>query len=407
MKTVDEARRDILARIERLSSVRVLLPQALGLVLAEPVLARSDNPRFTNSAMDGYAVRWTDVEAVAGGGRVRLPVAFEVAAGDEGDYSLPPQAAARIMTGAPLPASADTVVMREDTDESSRSAVIVLNVPEAGKGANIRFAGAFYKAGEPLLRAGQEIGPAAIGLLASEGLCALSVVRRPRIAVVSTGDELVDLGEPIGPGQIRNSSAYMLQALIRKAGGEPVVCGIGRDTVDSCRARFEEALGSADMVVSIGGVSVGDYDVVRAVLDELGADIGFWKVKMKPGKPLSFGTVGDTPMIGLPGNPVSSYVCFYQFVWPAIRRAAGHAEAGRLDWVRARLTENVRSPAWRADFQRGVLTSDGAEPTFQPFPDQSSANQMSSAVANAFGIVPEGVGSMEAGEWLEVERIPG
>ena len=402
--SVEQARRHVLEQIRPMPGVACALDEALDHVLAESVQSVVDAPAFDNSAMDGYAVAWADVENLEDG--VTLPVRHTVPAGPAVDVVLGRGEAARIMTGGRVPKGADTIIIRESTREAA-SEVTVLELPDAGRGANIRRAGSYYAAGGTLLAAGTRLDAGAIGALASVGRTSLIVHRRPRVGVVSTGDELVTVDEVPGPGQIRNSSAHMLAALIRGCGGVPVVLRIARDTVAHCRARFEEALSSADLVLSIGGVSVGDYDVVRDVLSELGAGMGFWRVRIKPGKPLAFGVVEGVPIIGLPGNPVSSFVAFFQFVYPAILRMRGLPEDGRLPRVRAQLTRAVRSPAGRMDFQRGQLLEGDGGWRFRPYPDQSSGNLMSIVNAGGLAIVPEGVSALAAGDEVDVERLPG
>ncbi|MCA9564523.1 MAG: molybdopterin molybdotransferase MoeA, partial [Myxococcales bacterium] len=391
-------------QVEGLGSRSVLLSDARGLVLAAPVTAPSSSPPFSNSAMDGYAVRWADVQETSKSNPVHLPVAFVIAAGDGEKRSLKPGSAARIMTGAPMPEGADTVVMREDTQESDDE-VTFLSVPEA-KGANVRREGAYFTVGQPLFKAGHQITAGSIGVLASLNLCEVTTFRRPRVAIISTGDELVPLGRPAGAGQIVNSSSFMLRALVEDCGAEAVVMPIARDTVESCRSVFDEALATADAVVSLGGVSVGDFDVVKTVMAEVCAGLDFWQVKMKPGKPLAFGLANGKPLFGLPGNPVSSFVCFLQFVRPALRKMAGASAPYTLETVSARLSKDVRSPEWRADYQRGVLSGSDGEWSFEPFADQSSGNLVSLAVCNGLAVVPDGVGALRAGDPVAVERIP-
>jgi molybdopterin molybdotransferase len=406
MRSVAEAREHILEHIRSTAAERRMLAQALGQVLAEEVLAPVDSPRFHNSAMDGYAVRWSDVSGLASGGDpVRLTVAVEVAAGSTAEKELSAGYAARIMTGAPLPSGTDTVVMQEDTKRDGDT-VIITRLSRARRGAHVRRRGSYFEAGGVLLPAGCPLEPGAIGLLASIGRTVVSVHRRPRVAVVATGDELIQLDQRPGPGQIYNSSPYMVAGLVERSGGIPILTEIGRDTVEDCRRRFEDALTSADLVVSLGGVSVGKYDVVREVLASLDASMGFWKVKMKPGKPLAFGVVDGRPVLGLPGNPVSTFVAFYQFVYPAIRRAQGLAGSGRLPVVRARLGAAVRSPAQRLDFQRGSLHNEPDGLTFQPVSDQTSGNLTSVVGPDGLALIPEGVAGLEAGEMVNVEVLP-
>ena len=405
MNTVEEARSHILRHICPMPAVSVGLSDALDCVLAEPVSAPFGAPRFDDSEMDGYAVRWSDVEAVSSTNPKVMPVTLEVPAGRQASAPLAAGTAARIMTGAPVPEGADTVIMREDTAESEHQ-VTIRALPKSGKRAHIRHRGSYYERGDLLLDEGEVVDPGAIGLLASVGVCRVRVIRPPRVAVVSTGNELVELGDSLGPSQIYNSSVYLLEGLIRKSGALPVILPIARDTLDSCEQRLNDALASADMVVTLGGVSVGDYDVVREALTNLGSEMGFWKVKMKPGKPLAFGMVAGKPILGLPGNPVSGFVCFHQFVRPAIGIARGLKNQGRLPTVQARLLSDLRSPASRAEFQRGRLYAMGEQWEFEPLPTQGSGNSTTMTKVNALGLVPAGVDRMSKDDMITVERLP-
>lgn len=404
MKTVEAARGEILSAIRPMSAVDESLSDALGQVTAEAVVSPVDSPRFDNSAMDGYAVQWADVSGATEEAPVGLEVACEIAAGDSPSVGVGAGQAARIMTGAQMPPGADTVVMREHTD-NGRETVSIRVAPSKGYGANVRRAGTYFNQGGTLVESGALVDSGTIGLLASIGRCRLRVRRRPRVAIVSTGDELVPLGSTPGPGQIVNSSAYMMKALVSSSGGEPVVMPIARDTFEDCRDRFTEALASADMVMSIGGVSVGDYDVVRQVIAELAPDTGFWKVQMKPGKPLAFGMRRGKPIFGLPGNPVSSYVCFYQFVWPALQQARG-LKVTRLPRVEARSTAAMRGPVGRTDFQRGRLEAADGGWLFHPFSDQGSGNLTSVVSPGGLAVLPIGVSQVGVGDPVTVELLP-
>ncbi len=408
MLTVDEAREAILKTLSTLPAERVMLTEALGRVLAEPLLAPDDHPAFDNSAMDGYAVRWAEVAHVAEGRPASLPVCAHIPAGASPD-PMPPGAAARIMTGAQMPAGADTVVMREDTDDGAmeENRVQIRALPDHGCGSHVRLRGVNVKAGQEALGAGSMIGGGEIGLLATFGRPVVSVVRRPVVAIIATGDELVEVGQVPGPGQIVNASGWMLSALVAQAGGIPRLTPVARDAVDETRARFVEALSRADLVVSIGGVSVGDFDVVKEVMEELCASLTFWRVKMKPGKPLAFGVDrSGVPLIGLPGNPASAFVSFFQFVRPAMRRALGLSEV-TLPVVVARASARMRSTPERLDFQRGRLTADGAGGWFfEPASDQGSGNPRSMVGVTGLARIPVGCGGLDAGELVEVEVLP-
>lgn len=394
--------------ITPLPAVVAMAREALGCVLAEPLFSPSDSPRFSNSAMDGYAVRWADVKTVDKTDPstfVTLKVIATIGAGVECDAHLCATEAVRIMTGGRIPAGADTIVKREQTDEDTDS-VIIRELPSAGQGAHIRHQGSHFSAGSLLLPVDSRVDAGVVGLLASVGRMTVTIHRRPRVVVVSTGDEIVEVDEDPSPTQIFNSASHLVAALIGTEGGIPVVLKTARDTESDCRRAFTDAFASADLVISLGGVSVGDFDVVKSVLSGLGADIKFWGVKMKPGKPLVFGVSDNCPFVGLPGNPVSAFVCFFQYVRPIIRCMLGFRESGRLPVVKARLACATKGSQWRTDYQRGYLTTGASGWLFEPYLDQSSANLMSLPGATGLGIVPEGVQSLEAGAEIEVERLP-
>lgn len=405
MLTVEEARQQILLHAEPVGLERLMILQAQGRVLAEDIVSPLDNPAFHNSAMDGYAVRWNEVAARLQGEEVILPLSMEVPAGTHPE-PLPPGSAARIMTGAEVPEGADTVIMREDTEESE-DAVRILSLPQKGQGAHIRLRGENIQAGSLALSRGTLLQAGEIGLLATFGKALVSVHRKPRVAVISTGDELVDLGETPGPGKIVNSGAYSLCALIASCGADPVMMPIARDTLEDTRKVFSDALECADVVVSIGGVSVGDYDVVKVVMKEMCGDLDFWKVRMKPGKPLAFGrtTEGGTRIIGLPGNPVSAYVSFWQFVRPLLGVLSG-GKAQLLPTVKAVLHNTIRSTPKRLEFVRGSILTHGGQFRFDPCKGQGSGNPMSAVKIDALGRIPIGCSGLKQGEEIEVELLP-
>ncbi|MGH7806063.1 MAG: molybdopterin molybdotransferase MoeA, partial [Candidatus Binatia bacterium] len=310
----------------------------------ESVRSLRDVPGYANSAMDGYAVRGADLA----GGPTRLRVVGVIPAG----AALPlPEIrvgeAVKIMTGGAVPASADTVVRVEDTDAGSD--VVEIRVPPK-PGANIRQAAEDVAVGATVLERGRRLSPADVGLLASVGRTFVQVHRRPTVAIVSTGDELVEADEQVTPGRVVNSNAYALAAAVAEAGAVPVVLPIARDTPESIRAVFAAAA-RHDVILSTGGVSVGEFDYVKSVMDELGVKRLFWKVAQKPGKPLTFGTLGSSVLFGLPGNPVSSLVCFYLYARPALRRMAGH-EAIHLAFASATLAEDLRKADGMTEFVR-------------------------------------------------------
>jgi molybdopterin molybdotransferase len=343
MLPVREALDRILHVIEPLGCERVGLFDAVGRVLGEPVTSLRDVPNCANSAMDGYAVRHADLSRVP----ARLQVATTIAAGRLDIPSLSPGTAIRIMTGAPVPHDADTVVRVEDTKPEGDHVVVEI-APQSG--ANIRLAGEDVRVGDTILERGRRLVPADLGLAASAGRTLLLVHRRPRVAILSTGDELVEADQPVQPGQVVNTNAYVLAAAVAEAGGIPAPLPIARDTRDDIRTAFLEAA-RADAILSTGGVSVGDFDYVKDVMDEIGVTRSFWKVAQKPGKPLTFGTLAGRPYFGLPGNPVSSLVCFYLYARPALRRMLGLA-ALHFPTIEATLAHDLRKSEGLTEFVR-------------------------------------------------------
>jgi molybdopterin molybdotransferase len=301
------------------------------------------------------------------------------------------------MTGAPMPDGADAVVKVEDTAEAGADVAIHAAV---GSGTNVRHAGEDLRAGATVLAAGRLLRPADIGLIASLGLPMLRVAQRPRVAILATGDELVDVGAPLGPGQIVNSNAYALAAAVEEAGAEPRLMGIVRDTPDCIRAAFAEAI-DADLVLSTGGVSVGSFDYVRPMLAELGYQERFWKVAQKPGKPLTFGTCGRTPVFGLPGNPVSSLVCFYLYVLPALRTMMG-LERVHLPSAAATLAGTLKTSIGMTEFVRCVLEGSADDLRARSTGTQSSGALHSLSVGDALIVAPPDVATLAAGARVRV-----
>ncbi|MDP1627958.1 gephyrin-like molybdotransferase Glp [Parvibaculum sp.] len=342
---VEEARARILSALHTTEKENVPLAQALGRVLAEEAIARRTQPPADLSAMDGYAVRAADVSTVP----VRLKVVGMAPAGGAHEENLREGEAVRIFTGAPLPRGADTIVIQEDT---SRDGDIVIVNEAAKAGQHVRVCGLDFRTGDAGMPVGRKLSPADIALAAAMNLPLLSVYRRPVIAFFSTGDELVRPGSEPGPNQIVSSNNDGLAALIVEAGGIPLDLGIAPDKVGSIRETASRAK-DADMLVTLGGASVGDHDLVQEALTPLGLDIDFWKVAMRPGKPLMFGKLGDLPMLGLPGNPVSALVCATLFLRPAIVRMQGGDSA--LHTTLARLGRDLPANGPREDYIRAGL----------------------------------------------------
>jgi molybdopterin molybdotransferase len=392
--SVDEALDRVLARIEPLAPTQVGLLDALGGVLTEDATADRDVPPFRNSAMDGYAVRSTDVTRDG----ATLRVIGAVAAGSLPDRAVEAGEAMRIMTGAPMPDGADTVVRVEDTDNGA--SVVTINKATA-KGVAVRQAGEDLRRGEVVLARGTLLRHAEIGVLASIGRAKVNVVRRPNIAVLSTGDELVDIGEEPGPGKIRDANRYSLAAAVRATGCAAFELGIARDSADDLR----HALGNAafgDLVVTSGGVSVGDHDHVKPVVDAMG-QMDFWSIALRPGRPLAFGELrtkrGAVPIFGLPGNPVSALLTFELFVRPALLKMSGRTKLHRPR-VQARLLDRVEKPIGLRMFARGIY--DAAAGTVRSTGPQGSGILRSMSLANALIDVPESTAAAGAGDVVSV-----
>ena len=392
--SADDALSRILAAVPTLPTVEVALLDTLGLVLAEDVRADLDVPPFRNSAMDGYAVRGDDVARLP----VKLRVVGQIAAGTFPDRSIAQGEAMRIMTGAPLPDGADTVVRVEDTDNANDVVTIAAATP---KGISVREAGEDLRKGERILTKATVLRPAEIGLLASLGRARIRVTKRPRVAVFSTGDEIVDAGAALAPGQIRDSNRYSLAAAIRAAGSDPVVGGIVPDDPGALRAALVAA-SSADAIVTSGGVSVGDHDHMKPVLSELGT-IDFWAIAIRPGRPLAFGELRDgdrrVPIFGLPGNAVSSLLTFELFVRPALLRMQGREHVSRPR-ARARLLEPVETVKSLRFFARGIYERDAG--TVRTTGPQGSGILRSMVLANCLIDLPEGRDRYAAGETVDV-----
>jgi molybdopterin molybdotransferase len=401
VRSLDEHRKAILAAVSPTPPVRLSLAECLGLVICEDVTSLVDLPGFDNSAMDGYAVRAVDVagaDATVPGSAVRLPVVAEVAAGAVATRAVRPGEAVRIMTGAMLPEGADSVVKVEDTDGGTETVEIRAGVPA---GTSVRPAGEDVKQGQVVLSAGMVIDARRVALLAATGHDDALVRPRPRVAVVSTGAELVPPGEPLRPGQIHESNSYMLEAAVMSTGA----VALRQLTVDDDPAAVLDAVrtlaADVDAIVTSGGVSMGAYDVVKESLRDQGVD--FVQVAMQPGKPQGFGLVGDqkVPLFALPGNPVSSYVSYEVFVRPALRRLMG-LEPELRPTVRARLEHPLSSPLGRAQVARAVSTHTDSGWRADPVWGQASHFVADLARANAFVFVPTDVTRVEAGDEVDM-----
>jgi len=407
MISVEEARERILAFFERLPPEEKPVLDAQGQVLAEDVTAGFDIPPLANTSMDGYAVRAADTSGASDSSPVRLRVIAELAAGYVSEAEVTAGTAVRIMTGAPIPRGADAVVPFEETDEPegrgagsfAKGAPYVGVLKTASAGANVRPAGEDVQRGDIVLRRGATLGPAQIGVLASLGQATVRVYRRPVVAVLSTGDELLEPGAPLAPGKIYDSNAYSISAMVTEAGGIPKRLGIATDTIEALTVKLRSGL-DADMLITSAGVSRGDYDVVKDVLVKEG-QIDFWTVRMRPGKPLAFGAFpsGDrrVPHLGLPGNPVSSMMTFELFGRPAIYKMLGKSGWERSA-VRAVAEERIENYDSRRVYARAVLTQRDGQYYATLTGSQSSGALTSMALANALAVVPEDIAAIEPGD---------
>jgi molybdopterin molybdotransferase len=387
----------ILESVAPLPPVTVALAEALGLATAEPVTATEPVPPFANTAVDGYAVQAADTAGASAGAPVRLQVVGELPAGRAPTVSVGAGEAIRIMTGAPVPGGADAIVMVEDTEVDGDS---VLVGRPAQPGDHVRPAGGDLAPGAGVFPAGTVLGGAHLGVLASLGYAEVKVVRRPRVAVMSTGDELTPAGEPLSPGRIRDSNRPMLLALVAQAGCEPVDLGIARDEEADISGRLERAVATCDALVTSGGVSVGDYDLVKAVLDRMG-DLRWYQVAIKPAKPLAFGLVGGKPAFGLPGNPVSSHVSFELFARPALLQMMGHAHRFR-PVAQAEAAEDLRRrPDGKLHLDRARIWREGGRQLVSRTGVQASNVLSAMALANGLALIPDGPG-VAAGDRVEV-----
>jgi len=390
--SVDEAKEQILALVQPIDARTVKLMDALGCTLAEDIIAGEAVPPFDNSAMDGYALRYHDVAGASREAPATLEVLEDLPAGRVATCSIGPGEAIRIMTGAPIPDGADAVIKVEETQAGEG---VVHIFTDARGGENIRWAGEDVAIGDKILSHGKRIHAGVIGMLANLGRPEVCVIPKPVIAVISTGDELIEVGEALRPGKIRNSNTYSLAAQIIECGAEPRIIGIARDTEEDLRANIRRAL-TADAIITSGGVSVGDYDMVKTVLDDIGQML-FWQVKQRPGKPLAFGMIKGTPLFGLPGNPTASMVSFEQYVRPAILKMFGRPDATRLH-VDVIIGEDLRKRPGVRYFVRVVLAWESGYLVARPAGPQGSGALRAMTRAHALLVLPEDVETVSAGD---------
>ena len=392
--SVEDAREHILSTVEVLPPEFVPLLDASGRVLAESVAAARNIPPVTNAAMDGYAVRGDDMA----GDAVWLRVIGEVAAGHEADVTVGPGEAVRIMTGALVPKGADTVVRFERTRVEGDH-VVVLEPPSPGK--NVRQAGEDVREGDVILAQGKVLRPQEIGMLAALGHLEVAVAGRPRVAILGTGDEVVPPNQTPGPAQIRDANSYTVAAQVERVGGVPLILGVAHDEEELVRQGIQKALKrQADFMITSGGVSVGDFDLVKQVMDAEG-EMHFWSLNMKPGRPMAFGVIGGMPLLGLPGNPVAAMISTELFARPALRKMQGFIE-WTLPRVEARLTETIGRKDGRRHYLRVYLheTAEGYEAALTG--DQGSGILNSLVQADGLAVIPEDARHLPVGAEVEV-----
>ena len=390
-----------LAAVTPLATETVPLTEALGRALAEPVSARVPHPPWDNSAMDGFAVYERDVLGATEETPIVLPISQEIPAGKFPRGPLEERSAARVMTGAPVPEGATGVIRIEHTDGGSANKVLIFN--DADRKRHIRLTGEDTPAGATLLQAGEEIGSAATALLAMAGCSHVAVVRRPRVGVLANGDELAGLenyAEVLSGQKIMNSNGYALAAQLESAGAAPTMLGIARDNPKDLR-RYLREYENFDALVSAAGVSVGDHDYVKSVLDELDFERSFWRVRMRPGSATLFGSLNNRPFWGVPGNPVSALVTFEVLVRPAIRRMAGYARHTRR-LIRCRTSEEIRGPENVVTFLRVQIDEEGSGHPVTRLAGTQGSGILTSMLADGLLVLPEGTSSVKKGESVQV-----
>ena len=398
MISINEALDTVIGAVRLLPAEDVPLLEALGRAVATEIVSLEAVPSFDNSAMDGYAVRGAELEA----GRREFRVVVDIPAGRWVGEEVGAGEAAKIMTGAPLPPGVDTVVQVEYTEQHGETLVVTESVQP---GANVRRAGEDVAEGDVLFPRGARLGPAEIGLLASVGCDSVSVARRPRVAILATGSELVPLGSPLSPGHIRNSNSFTAYGQVLAASAEPVLLGIARDDLDETRRLMAVAL-EHDVVVTSGGVSVGEYDFVKQVQEELGVQRHFWGVATKPGKPLAFGSRGNTLVFGVPGNPVAAMISFETYVRPALLAMQGRSDLYR-PYVYAAAEEPVKGTKDRTEARRCRLERRGRGWGFTTTGPQGSGILRSMALAEGLAMIPPGHPDAEPGEQFLVVLLEG
>jgi len=399
---VEQARNKILESVHPIGNIEQLsIREALNRVLADSIRSMINVPSHTNSAMDGYAVSGIDIPAT---GTKKLAIVGTIMAGRPLDIRITTGECVRIMTGGKMPAGADTVIMQEHVQRSDDEKIITVS-PGHQTGQNVRQAGEDLARGDTVFQPGTRLMPADLGMLSSMGISDVSVFKRVKVIFFSTGDELCNVGQTLKDGQIYDSNRYTLYGMLRRLDVDFIDMGIIPDQRERVEEAFQRAIAEADVLVTTGGVSVGDADFVKETLEKLG-QIGFWKIAMKPGRPLAFGHVGNCQFFGLPGNPVSAMVTFYQFVQPALLRMMGIEDVAPK-YLYLRSETMLKKRAGRLEFQRGIISNADGETVVRSTDAQGSGILSSMSEANCFIELPAETARVEAGEWVKVQPFAG
>ena len=400
MIKVEEALNIVLESVQRIEAEKAGIIDSFGRVLAEDIKSDCDIPAFDYSAMDGYAVRSADTKGASAGNGVKLRVVGEFRAGGDTSARVEKGQAVKIMTGAPIPQGADAVVMVEDTSMEGDNVEVF---EEAEKGENIRLAGEDIKNGDLVIKRGTLLKEGHVGMLAALGIPAVSVKRRPKVAILATGDEVISIDEDIKPGKVRNSNAYSLHAQVLACGGIPINKGVASDNKEGLKAKLRSCL-DCDIIITSGGVSMGEYDYVKDVMIDMGMDLKFWKIAMRPGKPNLFGVINGKPFFGLPGNPVSTMIGFEVFVRPAIQKMLGRISDDRSE-VEAVLEEDIKKKKGLKFFIRAQTRWEDSGYVTRTTGPQGSGILSSMAKADSLIILPEDEERVKQGEKVLVRLL--